>query len=321
MSFFQNKKLFQSDCCVGVDISEANIRFAQMNNQPKNRLAKLGKISLLNNQSSTDAIFNSTEISQAIQQAYDLFDFDSKKIIYTIPEKYVNHRQIIIDKISENEIENIVKWEINSEMDIPADEFYYTWETVVLPIEDNKLIIDFLFLPKKIVKTLDKIFLNLNLKPQGYEIESRAHLNYLTRTTKIDKHSTLVIDIGEKITNFMIYQDDKVKLSVESAFSIDLIVDTLAKTLNISNEEAGKIIDNNGLGTVFNDDYIFQAIQPILAGIIQQAKNLEDFYLSQDDKNASIAKMMIVGGGAKIKGLAKYLAFQLEKELIFLMKK
>ncbi|MCK4635759.1 MAG: pilus assembly protein PilM [Candidatus Moranbacteria bacterium] len=317
MNFFK-KNFFNSKNKIGVDISDNSIKFAQIGNNKKNNiLQKFGNFSLAKGDVIDGKIVNEKNVKKIIKDAYFKLNLDSKKIIYSVPEKNVFHRTIILSQINENKIDEVVKWEINSDRQEAVENFYYTWNIVDYLEEEEKSVVDISFVSKNIVEQMNRMFTDLNLQVLGCEFESNTYLNYLPRDKFVNK-SLLIIDVSDKNSNFTIYDKGSVKLTVDNCFSSDLMTDILAKTFNISFDEAEKMKQTQGIGQVFNNDHFFNAVQPVVDGIVMDAKNLENFYLEQNNLGNSIDDVLVVGGGARMKGLSKYLAYRLEKREISL---
>lgn len=312
MNLFKNK-FFNFKDRVGIDISDNSIKFAQVNNEKKdNILRKIGSLFLPKETVEGGKIKNEEELKNAIEEAYKRFDLNSKKIVYSIPEKNVFHKTIILSQNDEKRIDDVVKWEINSDKQEAVDNFYYTWNIVDRLENRDENVVDVSFVRKDAVEQMDRIFEELGLQVQGCEFESNSYLNYLPRDNFVNK-SLMVIDISDKNSNFTIYDKGNVKLTTENSFSSQLMTDILAKTFNVSSDEAEKMKMTQDIGLVFNNDHFFQAVEPVVKGIVMDAKNLEEFYLSQYFLSNPIEDVLIVGGGAKMKGLSKYLAYELGK--------
>ncbi len=317
MNFFK-KNIFNSRDKIGVDISDNSIKFAQINDRKKdNILQKIGSLFLPEGSVVDGIIVNEDEVKKVIKEAYERFNLDSKKIIYSIPEKNVFHRTIVLSQNNESRIDEVVKWEINSDRQESIDNFYYTWNIVDHLEDDDRNVVDISFVRREIIERMDNFFESLGLQVQGYEFESNSYLNYLPRDNFLNK-SLLVVDISDKNSSFTIYDRGNVKLTTENSFSSQLMTDILAKTFNVSSDEAEKIKKTQDIGLVFNNDHFFNAVQPVVDGIIMDAKNLEDFYLEGNDLGNSIDDVLIVGGGSRMKGLSKYLAYRLGKNEVCL---
>lgn len=310
--------MFGSSDRVGIDISDNSVKFAQVKNkQNDNILHRIGSLFLPKETVKDGKIKNEEELGNIIKEAYERFNFNSKKIVYSIPEKNVFHRTVVLSQNEEDRIDEVVKWEINSDRQESVNNFYYTWNIVDYLENEDKNVVDVSFVRREIIEQMNNMFADLGLQVQGYEFESNSYLNYLPRDEFLNK-SLLVIDISDKNSNFTIYDKGSVKLTADNSFSSNLITDILAKTFNVSLNEAEKMKMTQDIGQVFNNDHFFDAVQPVVDGIIMDAKNLEDFYLEQNDLGNSIGDVLIVGGGARMKGLSKYLAYRLGKDEICL---
>lgn len=315
-SLLNIKSFFNFNDLIGIEIDNNSIKLVQIKVDGKNNVLKKADIfPLLKNSITEGKMIDEENLKETIQKAYKKLNFSSKKVTYTIPEKNVFHYYILSSHYSEKKIDELVQQKISAGKKELADNFYYTWKIADYFKKEDENLIEISFVTKSIIKKINKIFTDLNLEVRGCDFKEKACLNFLN-DYYFDK-SFLVIDIGSEKSTFMIYEKNKIKLATTSSFSYNLICDILAKTLNISSEQVEKITKNQDIGAVFNDDYFFKAIQPIVDGIILEVKNLEDFY-SKSFLAQPMEEILVIGEGEKLKGLGKYLAYQLNKKEVFL---
>ena len=68
------------------------------------------------------------------------------------------------------------------------------------------------------------------------------------------------------------------------------------------------------MGLFFEDDALFDAIDPILKGLVEEIKRTIDFYLDGLKYSSSVDRVIICGKMSKAKGLIPYLSKNLGME-------
>lgn len=313
-----NNLFFSSDDKVGIDIDDKSIKVVQIKKKNKKYiLNKAGVLPLLESCVADGKIVNEKRLKEYIIKAFKKFQIDSKKVVYTIPEQNVFHISFLSPHSDRRKINEMVKWEISTVKNRPVEDFYYTWRIVEYIDEEDSYLVDVSFVKKSVVKQMDRIFKDLKLELLGCEFEVNTYSNFFKE--RFLSKPLLVVDISDKNSNFIIYEKGGIKMTSMSSFSSGLMTDILSKTLNISLEEAERMKKRENIGAVFDNKYFFKALQPVVDGLITEVKNFEDFYYDNFSKK-KIDDILIVGGGAKMKGLSKYLTYKFNKREIQLPK-
>lgn len=319
--FFDIKNLFDINDRVGIDIDDKSIKLVQIKNLGKNKkslINRAGCIPLLKNWVLNGEIINKEEVKKTIKKAFNKFKITSRKIIYTIPEEKVFHLSFLSPSFDRNKINEMVKWEISTNKNRAVEDFYYTWRIVDFFKDEEKYLIDISFVDKKIIKNFEQIFKDLDLKIIGCEFEVNTYSNFFK--DYLTKRPLLIVDLSEKKSNLIIYEKG-VRMSSSSSFSSGLMTDILSKTLNVSIEEAEKIKRQENLSTVFGSNYFLKTLKPVIDGLLEEIINFENFYY-KNFSSKKIEEVLVVGGGAKMKGLINYLTYSLnKKETSFLQNK
>ncbi len=155
------------------------------------------------------------------------------------------------------------------------------------------------------------MFKNCQLQTKALETESES----LARVFIFGiKEPVLLVDIGEKNTNFSLFVDKKPKLSITIETAGKRFTQAIAENLNISYEEAEKIKKEVGLNAETREGKVFLLLQKEIQNIIQEIKKIDDYFQQKEGKN--IKKIILTGGSALLSNMPAYLAENVEKEVV-----
>jgi len=156
---------------------------------------------------------------------------------------------------------------------------------------------------KDLVQNYSSVIEHLNLSLVALEIESFPLSRSLLGTSK---EPALLVDIGDLATNFSIVDNGYLRINQSADVGGDVITKTIAAKLSISEEDAEQRKYKLGLTQDGGDDGLATATKTVIKDIIDRGTNLRRIF--ERKSNRSVAKTILIGGGANLKGLAEYWA-------------
>jgi len=154
---------------------------------------------------------------------------------------------------------------------------------------------------KDLVQNYSSVIERLNLNLVALEIESFPLSRSLLGSAK---EPALLVDIGDLSTNFYIVDNGYLRINQSTDIGGDVITKTIATKLSISEDEAEKRKCTLGLTKDGADDGLAAAAKTIIKDIMDRGTNLRRIFERKSNKN--VTKTILIGGGANLKGLAKY---------------
>jgi len=85
--------------------------------------------------------------------------------------------------------------------------------------------------------------------------------------------------------------------------------------MKVSQDEAEKFKKAQGIEHSFENNSIFNAAKSLLENLSVEIEKTIDFYQSISQKNSTLKKVIICGGGSNLHGLIPYLTTRLCKEV------
>jgi len=318
---FLNKKIFNNASSIfGLDLSDLSVKLVKFEKEgSEEELVSFGSVQLSAGVISDGEIKNKQQVADAIKKLVAISGpkkIKTKKVICSLPETKAFLRIVTIPKMNDNEIGEAVKWEMEANIPLPLEQVYYDWQMVTeaLTAEKNKINLLVVAVSKTTVDDAVEVAELAGLEIVGLEIESIAQTRSLLCKNDYNK-TVLTVDIGDRRTSFSIAKEGVPCFTSSVPLSGQSLSDVISKGMGISFEEAEKIKFNNGIGSDYKNDALFNLMQPVLESFSQEIERSIDFYLSGLGYSKNVDKIIICGGGANTKGIIPYLSKKLNREI------
>ena len=243
-------------------------------------------------------------VENSIKADYGICTNNSSSII---------NREITIPKVENDEIETVVRFEIQQYLPINLDD-YVIQTSILEETEDNKLDVRVIAYPEKMARSYYDILKELNLKPYALDVNYNS-LNKLTNnvdfinTYEYNKEDSVVfIDMGAESIDVNIYNAGILRFTRIIKAGGVYIDELLNGFIDDNNFEEYKMkdislkedeIEGTNIGIINEIDDWIEKIEKVI-----------QFY-SNKNKDKEISKIFIYGGSAKIKGLSDYMTKKL----------
>jgi len=298
---------------VGLDISDYSIEVVSLGGSIKNpRLLSLGRITLEEGIVENGKILNKEKLEKHLKGLIKnpkFGELKTRKIIFSLPESrsFIQIFKIPSDLKKEGEEEEI-KSQIAQTIPYPLEALYFDYK-IKEGINFKEILLG--AVPKKIVNDYLEIFKSCQLQSVILEIESES----LARSL-IDKKQkpVLIADIGARTTNFSVFDENGLRLSVSTPIAGNKFTRVLAEKLKISKEEAENLKIKIGLNAKLKKGRIFLILQKEIYNIIKEINKVFNYFQKKEQKE--ITKIILIGGSANLPCLKDYLSQNLEKEVV-----
>ena len=255
----------------------------------------------------------------------------TKYVIASLPEEKAFLQVIQMPKMSEEDLKSAVIYEAENYIPLPIEEVYLDSQIVPL-VYDHLDHFDILIaaLPKKTVDPYLSCLKKAGLSPLAFEIESQAIARALIKD-EVSPFPILLIDLGQTRTSFIIFSGHSLRFTSSIPVSARSFTEIISKVLKVNLAEAEKLKIKYGLEEKIElkikdkktevkkeRGEVFEALVPVLVDLIQQIKRYLEYYrthashehLPPDGKG--VAKILLCGGGANLKGLPELLSLELK---------
>lgn len=264
-------------------------------------------------------IVNLPSVVNFVEQKLKNEKIKIKDAICTNNSTAIINREIIIPKVEDDEIDTVVKFEIQQYLPLNMND-YIIQSNVLEEIEEEgqpKFRTLVLTYPEKMSYNYYKLLTDVNLKPVALDITYNS-LNKLTNyCNKINKveysidEAIAFIDMGANSLNVQIYKNGKLDFSriIKSGGSnIDVM---LSKVLQIKVQEAEREKISKGSVTLNPENMVDDIIKIVVEEWIGELQRIIQFYKNKKLGN-SIYKIYLYGGSSNLKGIQNYMDSRLK---------
>lgn len=229
----------------------------------------------------------------------------TKKFIFSLPEsKTFIHTFKAPEVLKKETIKKETELQAIQNFPFSLKDLYFDFR-----IKNNEVLL--VASPKNIVEDYLEVFRGLKLKPTALETES---LSLARSLIKNKEETTLIVDIGARTTNFSIFDENRLRLSVTIDVAGDKFTQTLAQKLSISSPRAESIKKEIGLNPNKEEGKVFLILQKEIQKIISEIKKIDEYLREKEGK--SFEKIILAGGSSSLPHLAEYLTENLEIPVI-----
>lgn len=241
----------------------------------------------------------------------------TKFVAATIPERKSFLRIIQLPKMSEEEIEKAIKFEVEANIPLSLNEAYFDWQILGKSQEkiDHQDIL-VAVVPKIVVDPYNNLIKNAGLLPKIFELESIATSRSIVPNLKTEK-PILIINLGATQISFIIFSGEAPRFSssINTPFRNHLTY-YISQSMKISLEEAEKIKRSVGLDKTKYEGKVFEALETPLNSLIEETKDYIDYYSSHAQHEHTgppkISKIILCGGDSNLTRIAPYLSEKLK---------
>ncbi|MFZ2154269.1 MAG: pilus assembly protein PilM [Candidatus Moraniibacteriota bacterium] len=315
---FLNKKIINfKDNASGLSIEDDRLRIVRLEDR---RIKNYGSLMVPEGVIVDGEIVDKVEFFKVLDKLFKETrpkKIKVKKVRIALSESKSFLRLISMPNMSEKEIGEAIKWEIEANIPLSLDQVYYDWQLVGNIFSDQgdsdiKVLV--LAASKRMVDQYSEILEEFGLEVIGIESETTALARSLL-SEHVQNKTSLIINMDKNKTSFIFSIGNIPCFTSSVPISEKNIIGAIAKKFNISDQKAREMEARDGIGAFFEDDVLFEAIRPVLEGLVSETRKTINFYLDGLKYSKEINRVVICGKISKAKGLIPYLSKNLKVEV------
>ncbi|MGN0143676.1 MAG: type IV pilus assembly protein PilM [Clostridium sp.] len=305
---------------VAFDIGTTTIKIAQGTyNEGKLSVDTCIKINTPLNSVKDGEIVNRNELYSVIHEAMKKNNIKAKYAICTTSPTSIISREITVPKVEEDELETVVRYEIQQYLSIDFNE--YTLQINVLSEvqdefdEKTNLNVRVVAYPKRVSLEYYNLLTDLNLKPYALDVNFNAlnkivNLSEMTDSEQGENSTIAFIDIGASFIDVNIYKGKELDFTRRIKSGGKDIDERLISERICSSKNTEKIKEDIDLSQIYNLKPGTDIVKEVLDDWVEKIEMILQFYRNKDIEN-NITKIVLMGGSSNLKGLPKYLSERL----------
>lgn len=265
---------------------------------------------------------NTDVLALAIKQVTEgskIKPITSRQAVCALPESDTFVKVLQFPKMTDEELEEVLKLEVEKIVPFSISELYLDWERVKTGSEkdekDNILVVA---APQKLINNYLEAIKKAGLEVIALEIEPAAVCRALIKKNEGQDRAIMVVDIGADITSITIYDFNSIQLTGSTHIAGNTITESLSKYLSLDfakTEEIKRQIINSD--KKLNPKLFDSSIKPVFSQLGHEISRSINYYSGYIKTSHPISKIIFCGGNAHIPGLAEFFEkmFNIETEI------
>lgn len=300
----------------GLDLSDLSVKVVQLGFvRGKKNVSAYGSILMPSGCVVDGEVKNPDGVRDAISRVVAGTHLNTKKVFCSLPEGKSFLRVIEVPQLEEDELEEVIRWQVEENIPLGLDQLYYDW--MLLPASfskgKHKRHVLLVAVARYVADAFLEVLESAGLEVVGMGTESVALANSLLLEQSPPDETVLIVDVGDRRTSFTFALGGVPCFSSGTPVSSQMMTDVIAKTLKISNQDAEKLKRESGIGSFIKRDPLFCALESTLNNLVHQTQASIDFFVGSLGFSRSVQRIILCGGGANAEGLPVYLGKQLGK--------
>jgi len=293
---------------LGLDISDYSIEIVSLESSKENpKLSAMGREVLTPGVIEEGKVLNKESLELALENLISNPQFGkikTRKLIFSLPESKSFISTFELPKtLKRTETSEFIKSQITQTFPFPLNELYFDFQ-----IKENQVLL--VAAQKEIIDNYLEILKTCKLQAIALENESTSWSRALINEKE---KVILVVDIGAKTTNLVLFDGDELKLSFSIEIAGNKFTKVISDKLNIPLKKAEEIKKKIGLNPELEGGKIFLILQKEILEIIGEIRKIENYFGQKTGKK--IEKIILIGGSSLLPYLPDYLSENLEKKV------
>lgn len=319
--FFKPWRIFPKDYIV-IDIGAANIKLLEAKYEKEKIMVKnFFVLPTPANSYENGVVFDTEKVSDRIKEVLRNSKIKTKNAIVLLTGDTIINREILLPKMKENELQNAVIFE--AEQSFPVDLSGYKVDYKIIEEVEEQYRILLTAVPQAMIDNYVDLVKKCELDLKVIDIAENALVKFTELEMKTMNVSGVicVIDLGASMSRLVIIDDRKFKFGRLIKFGFNEIVSIVSDSLSLKFKASEELllkkygnyfVENSNVVLVEDREQIMlDNIRRVLLKFCDDISRLIEFYYSRN-YGKRIAKIILVGGGAKFKGIEKFLTQNLE---------
>jgi len=306
---------------IGVDIGTSTIKVAQFK-RDKNvlSLVNFGVVPTPEGSIENGKIVKGDIISEALGSLLSLHSFVGKRVSASVSGQLVTVKQITVDDVPRQPLDDIVKWEMEKHISYPIEDAVFDYQVLSRSqtgdggIKANCLVAA---APLEIVNALVGVIRKTHLEPVFIEVEPFAELrlvDYVSyKRPDLDAKTIVMVNIGSTITSVNVADQSVIRLTRMIPFGSARISQAIASTLGITIERAEELKRESvnmdpqaNLEAGTEAERATSAALPIIDELVLEIRRSLNYYTTRFESDRPL-HLILSGGTANLKGVADYI--------------
>ena len=326
---------------IGLDIGSTSLRVAQFKaTADKPILIEFATAKMPQGLISEGEISDVDGVAKELAALWRANKIAEKRVVVGVANQKVIVRVVEMPVMTDAELRSAIQYQVSDYIPIPADEAIIDFQILSEYSKDShERVMDVLLVAarKDMIETTIAAVEGAGLKPVVVDVSSLAFARVVMGDTAQPllpeddgpTGATALINLSATLSDIVVVEDNMPRFTRISSMGGNTFSEALVEQLGMSLEEADDLKARIGLPPVEGDENpglidtdiqeYAEAVQNVLeqemVKFIAEIRRSLDYYLVQANRAKSIDKIIVTGGGAKLKNFLAYLQQNLQIEV------
>lgn len=314
--------LFKRKSYVGVDLGHHNIKVTQVDRTSTGwKVTKVGCTATPEDSVKDSVVVDPMAVGFAIRQALKDAGITANSANIAVSGGSVVVRIVRIPKMPEATLRKSIKFEASRYVPSSVEDSYVEFE-IIGPVDEQQMDVLVVAAPREVVESRISACESAGLDVEAVDVEAFASYRSLVEAGMLQEYATetiALVDIGASTTNMSVIRQGVFAMTRSIPQGGDTLTEALQSyfKLSFADAETGKAqLDVAQLaqeGAPIENPPL-RVLQPHIDDLVREIRRSLNYYQSQQTEGAQstpVNRILISGGGAKMPGLAEYVAHKL----------
>lgn len=298
----------RSKPAIGLDIGSSLIKAVELNKTSKGHsLVNFGIKPLLPEVIVDGEIMDREYVIETIRELFDESGIQNKYVVTTVSGRAVIAKKITMDKMSEQEARESIRWEAEQHVPFDIEDVYIDLQILDDQSSDRQMDVLLVAAKKEDVDSRVDLIREAGLSPVIIDFDNFTLLNSYEMNYGTSEETVAIIDVGSEVSNLVIVRNGMWVLHRENQVAGKTFIEAIQRNLNLTYDQAASVLRGESVGEVDEAE-----LTPTMESVFEDLSSLIDrafsFVRSTDQTN--VDKILVCGGNSRISGLVEYLGQQ-----------
>lgn len=300
---------------IGLDLGSGAVKLVEVKREAGGIiLNRLGIAEFAGGAVEDGRIVNRDAVFSALRQAILISGTNCKDTVLAVSGRNLFVREISMPAMKEAELKSALEWELEKYVPYAAEKCYYDFAVIGQGQSEFETRILFVAIPREQVDILAELVKEAGLRPLVVDIEPLAIVRTLDNA-----ENSMIVDIGEMSSQFYVFRQGSPVISRSVAFGGRRFTEVIMETLALDYREAERfkhhqtdLLPDKNSGEPQNP--LQRKLTLVVEELIREVHRTVEYY-HIENRELSVAKIVLSGGGARLDKLATYMAAVLDTEV------
>jgi type IV pilus assembly protein PilM len=292
---------------VGLDISDASMRFVELVETRKGLVVgRYGERTIAPGIIESGEVKKPADLRAVFTELKKQYGLEYACV--SLPEEKAYLFELKLPIMKFGEVRGAIELSLEEHVPLRVDEVLFDYE--IVKETETALHVMVSAIPRVLVDGYLEAFSGSGITPIVFEIEAQSIARAVV--SEGDKQSYLIVDFGNLRTGITIVSEEVVQFTVTISVGGWFLTEVIAKSLNISHEEAEKLKREKGIRMEEEKEELRPALTDPLSTLLDEITRHISYWQTHDDDYGKarppIQKIFLCGGDSNLIGLVGFLS-------------